>query len=1031
MYVGQRAHDERAALRFATELENSYYELATPLTVEYRLCDPPVLFEDRPRDGYEKLEEGAAWGEAWQVGWFHVTGRVPKGWAGQTVVARLEIDGEICIYDEEGCPVDGLTSTSIYFPNWLHDRHLLFEEASGGETIDFWFEATAAKMTGVDRKTDPPRDDDQRHGTYTAKARRLSLCVFDRQRWHLFLDANLLSLQMQAMPETSVRRKRLTKALCDARNCTAPGLTRETIAEARRILAPLLASPAAESDLRTVATGHAHLDTGWLWPIEEGIRKCSRTFSRQLAMLDRYPDYVFGASQAQHYAFVKERYPKLFERIKAAVAAGRWEVQGIMWVEADTNLIGAESMVRQVLYGHRFFRDELGVEPRNLWLPDVFGYSAALPAVLHDAGVTSMMTQKLSWNTYDRPPHHTFRWRGLTGGEVLVHFPPEDTYNSVLNPAQLMFARDNFEESAHLPAFLTLFGLGDGGGGPNDEIIEKGLRQRDLEGVPRVEFAHAQTLFDHFHDHANDLAAWQGELYLERHQGTLTTQAASKRYNRRLEHSLRAAEMVCASLPLADYPIETFTRLWRSLLLHQFHDILPGSSIHRVYEEAHEVYGQIEAELDALIAERSGRLVRADDKAITLINTLSCEYRGPVVLPGVASDESLTDQTGGVLPTEACDDGVIVNATIPALGCITLRRDGEGEQGPAEPIDDRVLENDLVRYEFDERGRLVRIFDKALGEEMMRPGMLGNRLVLHSDRSVFDTDAWDVEIAYESQPADEAQLDGPIRGSAGPVRQTLHMQWNLPDAPVRQAIHLSPHSKRLDFVTDVDWRPRHRMLRAEFEVDVHSDHASYEIQFGVIQRPTHRNTTWDFARYEVCGHRFADLSEPDRGVALLNDCKYGHKIHGNTISLNLLRSPTHPDPDADIGEHHFTYSLLPHVGPLAGSDVPNEARRLNQPPIVAAGACERDEVFPIAPPDADNIVVEAIKRSEDEPDAIVVRLYESLGVRTKTHLTLRGSPSTVDASNVLEQPGSPLPIEAGAVSLSFHPFEIKTLVIRP
>jgi len=1034
MYTGQRAHLERAAQRFVKALENSYYEPAVPLTLEYRITSPPTTFDERPRDGYQPLKPGQQWGTSWQVGWFHATGRVPDDWAGQTVVARLDIDGEICLFDPQGCPIDGLTSTSVYMPNWLHDRHLLFEPARGGEPVDLWFQASASKMTGLELDRDPARDDPDRFGTHTARLQRACLCVFDVERWRLFLDANTLLLQMEALPDTSVRRKRLIHTLSRAANAAAGGLTPQAIAQARAILKPLLDSPAAESDLTTIATGHAHLDTAWLWPLDEGIRKCARTFSRQAQLLDRYPDYVFGASQAQHYAFVKKHYPALYEKVKAHVKAGRWEVQGIMWVESDTNLISGESMVRQCLLGHRFFRDEFGVEPRNLWLPDVFGYSAALPGVLRDAGVTAMITQKLSWNVYNRPPHHTFRWAGIDGNHVVVHFPPEDTYNSVLNPARLMFARDNFEESDRCDRFLTLFGLGDGGGGPNDDILEIGQRQNHLEGVPRVTFAPAQDFFDHLVDHEERFDAWAGELYFERHQGVLTTQAKVKRCNRQIESALVALESLAATLPPERYPAAELDRIWKQVLLHQFHDILPGSSIHKVYQQAHETYASLAQQTQALLTDAAGHATTPDDGgAVTLINTLSTGYRGALELPATPHAHWV-DEQGRAVPTQATEQGTcLVSLDVPGLGRRTIRpgSGGDDDGSSLQRDRERVLENDHARYTFDEHGQLAGLFDKKLGLDLMTPAMRGNRLVMHSDQCVFENDAWDVEIEYENQPQHVATLDGEIERIVGPARQTLVMSLSLPDARITQRVHLGTHSARLDFETLVDWNPRHKMLRVYFDVDIHSDTASYEVQFGHVRRPTHRNTAWDYARYEVCGHGYADLSQPDRGVALLNDCKYGYKVHGQTMSLTLLRSPTFPDAEADLGQHEMTYSLLPHAGPLAGSSVLAEAHALNRQPLVVPGGVGDGDAlrFPVAPPDADHVVVSAIKRAEDDPETVVVRLYEAMGMHARTRVAIDPRYTAARASDVLERPGEPIALAGGAVVLDFKPFEIKTLLL--
>ncbi|MBS3761970.1 MAG: alpha-mannosidase, partial [Planctomycetes bacterium] len=797
---------------------------------------------------------------------------------------------------------------------------------------------------------------------------------------------------------------------------------------AKKCLEEVLNDPAAPSDLKTTAVGHAHIDTGWLWPVDETVRKCARTFARQISLMEDYPDYVFGASQAQHYAFVKEHYPGLYEKICQKVEEGRWEPQGGMWVEADCNVIGGESMVRQMLHGKNFFRDEFGVDVENLWLPDVFGYSAALPQILKKSGIDSLVTQKISWSQYNKFPHHTFVWEGIDGSEVVAHFPPEDNYNSTLNPGRLAYARDNFTEKGFLDEFLTLYGLGDGGGGPTEDIIEAGRRQKNLEGSPKVEFGPAQPFLDRLCDEKDRLERWVGELYLELHRGTLTTQAHNKKMNRAMELRLREIEWIYSCLPAENYPREELDSVWKRVLMNQFHDILPGSSIRRVYQDTRGDYESMWEDTERLAEEAGQRLFEPDPESVTLVNTLSEPYRRPVELPAEWSGCEVLDAHGNSLTAQSGKTGPIVSVEVPESAALTLKKgeksNHETEDRDAEPL---VLENELVRYEFAEDGTLSRAFDKKCERETIPDGESGNKLQLYRDRPVA-WDAWDVDIFYEEELLEQAELTDWERWPGGAVQETLHLEFAIGDSTIEQDIVLAVGSKQLEFRTSVDWREDHRMLRVSFPVAVFAQEASFEIQYGHVRRNTHRNTSWDMAKFESCAHRFVDLSEHDYGVALLNDCKYGHKVLGHVLDLNLLRSPTHPDPDADRGCHEFTYSLLPHTGNLAESCVFAEAAQLNQPVMVYDGMRVDDLAVPCRL-DGEGVALEVLKRGEKE-ECHIVRLYEQRGRRSRVALSLREGISEISETNLMEDSGEVLDCDGQRLELQFEPFEIRTLKLR-
>jgi alpha-mannosidase len=1011
---------EQRCEQFVERLKTFFYADATSLQAEYCVFEPPVAFHRRREGKYAPIQVGQTWGSNWQVAWFHIHGVIPEKWKGLPVVARLNLGGEGCIFDHEGTPVRAISVHSIWLPGFKRDRVPIVESAQGGEKIDLWIEVTAAQLFGLALLPDPSLSDPKRFGHLEARTEDLTLAVFRSEVWQLYLDAFVLNNLMKALPEKNVRRARILYALNRAIDVFQGDDS--TVAQAREILKPELAKKSNASDLKAYAVGHAHLDTAWLWPVSETVRKCARTFSTQIALLEQYPDYVFGASQAQHYAFTREHYPALFAKIKEQVAAGRWEVQGAMWVEPDCNLISGESMVRQLLYGKKFFEEELGVTPLNLWLPDVFGYSAALPQILKKSGIEFMVTQKLSWNQFNRLPHHTFLWRGIDGSEIIVHFPPEDTYNSELKPAGMIHAQQNFEERDRLDEFLVLFGIGDGGGGPTEDIIETGRRLRDLEGCPRVEFGHAQAMLDRLANQRGVLKRWVGELYFELHRGTLTTQALVKKMNRCLERKMRELEILYSLLPRTQYPAKELEAMWKKILLNQFHDILPGSSIAKVYETTHTEYRALQEQAHTLFQQAGEKLLEKQDGSVTLINTLSYLYQRPITLPATWTGFGLVDEKGQMVAVQETPSGPVLLADIPSLSAKTFRfvekKTSLPQSNPSDPL---VLENNFIRYEFALDGTIKRAFDKECRREAVSSG---NMIRLYEDRPL-NWDAWDIDIYYENQLLEQARLVAWQRLSSGPLIHELKLDFEIGASRVTQSVTLAANSKRLEFKTRVVWQERHKMLRVAFAVNVVSTEAAYEIQYGYVKRPAHRNTSWDLAKFEGAGHRFVDLSEQDYGVALLNDCKYGHKVFDGTMEMNLLRSPSSPDPEADRGTHEFTYCLLPHNHNLPDSCVFSEAAQLNQPVAMYPERAASKLAFPVML-DSDRVELEVIKKAEKD-DSLILRLYEPRGRRASCTLMFADLHVKVEETDLMEIVNAELEVNEGKVHLEFRPFEIKTL----
>ena len=1009
--------------RFHKRIARQILGESVPFEAEYAWSKNPVPVSERAGGLFKPIQEGKVWGQAWESAWFHLKAAVPKSWAGKTVVAHLDFTGEGLVVLPDGHLLQGITSGSIFDEEFSRDVVRLFDPAKGDENVELWVETSSNSLFGLFLDPDPAPGDPERFGHFESKVKHMRLCVFDKELWHLWLDLRVLIGLTKTLPEKGVRRLRLIR--CANQAIDAFGDDPRNAAKSRAILQKEMGKPAAPSDLSALAIGHAHIDTAWLWPIRETIRKCARTFSSQVRLIQTYPNYVFGASQPQQYEFVKEHYPNLYQKIKELVAKGRWEPLGGMWVEADCNIPNGESLVRQFLYGKNFFKDEFGVDVKNLWLPDVFGYSAALPQILKKSGIHYFLTQKISWNQVNDFPYHTFRWRGIDGTEVLAHFPPENNYNSQLTPEYIVFGRDNFKERDFVDEFISLFGVGDGGGGPKEENLEFGIRMADTEGAPKIKFGKAADFFDRLRQYEKDLPIWVGELYLEAHRGTLTTHALVKKMNRKLEQKLREVEFLWAMLPLEDYPKAALDKVWKNLLLNQFHDIIPGSSIHEVYETVHGEYREMLKTCETLASQAASRLFEADENALTLLNTLSVPFEGAIELP---SDwQGVKDEDGQSLPVQKEPDKTVALVSVPPQSFLTLKKASAKIEMPQKNNASLVLENHRVRYEFSDNGRLTHGWDKEARREILVSGQHGNLLTLYDDHPN-DSDAWEIEVFYENTPLESPREVKSERWADGPVRQGLHFQMKIGNSTLEQWVFLAENSKRLDFQTRVDWKEKHHMLRVAFPVAVQTTEAAFDIQYGYVRRNNHRNTSWDRARFEVPGHRYADLSESDYGVALLNDCKYGYKVVDNVLDLNLLRSPNNPDPDADQHVHEFTYSLLPHTGDLVHSDVWAEAARLNQGLAVFKGFRQHGLAFPCRV-EGDGVSLEVLKKAEKE-DALVLRVVETLGRRMHAYLSCQDKNKTLVETNLLEWTEEKTFSTAQPVGIDLGPFEIRTFKLK-
>ena len=1001
-------------------LKDYFIEDRTTLASKYAWSKNAVPFSEKNKLKYKPITKGKSWGKEWDSAWFCLNGQIKKEWRGKKIIADLDFSGEGLVYDPKGKEIQGITNASIWDQNFARTRVLIPKTCIKNNEVEIWVETAANSLFGIFVDVDPEQDNPKRHGTFDAKVETIDIGIFREDIWHLNLDVRILLGLIEKLEKDSTQRLRIINSLNKA--VIAFKDDKKDASSSRNILSAELNKRASSSELKVAAVGHAHIDTGWLWPVKETIRKCARTFTTQLDLIERYPDYVFGASMPQHYQFMKDFYPSIFKRIKAAVKKGQWELQGGMWVEADCNLISGESMVRQLLYGKIFFKKEFGVNVDNLWLPDVFGYSAALPQILKQAEIDYFLTQKISWNQFNDFPHQTFNWRGIDGTEILTHFPPENTYNSELDTKFLMPAQRTFKEKDKLNEFMSLFGVGDGGGGPKPENIELGKRLKNLEGAPKVSFDHAKNFFRRLNRKKNQLETWVGELYLELHRGTLTTHGLVKKQNRKLENKLKAVEFLWSNCDLKSYPQNNIDESWKKLMINQFHDIIPGSSINLVYKNTHKEYEGIHKTCDKLLNKSASILFKKDKNSFTLVNSLSYHFKGVVKIPNKYKGYQIISDDKISLATQQVNKDLVCFVDLEPFSFKTFSK-GQKEKSKTVNHSSLVLENNYVKYEFHKDGTLKSAYDKELKLNFL--GSNGNVLSLYEDRPL-NWDAWDIDFYYKDSLLETSKVERIEKVRAGVVNSSLNISYTIGNSTIKQHISLSNHSKRLDFNTSVDWKEKHKMLRVHFPTTITNEQATFDIQYGHVKRNTHKNTSWDKAKFEVVGHKYADLSNNDYGVALMNDCKYGYSIFDNTIDLNLLRSPNNPDADADIGYHEFVYSFYPHNKDLIRSNVIEESTLLNHSPIVFEGYKNLSTSSTITYK-GKGIEITAFKKSEYKNE-IIIRTVETLGRNSEGNIYLDGE---ITETNILEQKNINKPKRIKEkYFLKLKPFEIKTFKIK-
>ncbi|KAF9302865.1 Glycoside hydrolase, 38 vacuolar alpha mannosidase [Mortierella antarctica] len=947
-----------------------------------------ISFHEAIAHDFEKTTTGTSYGPSWSTHWFKLNLSIPAEWVGEQVELIWDSGSEAMVWSTDGIPRQGLTG----------DR-------------------------GNDRRVE-----------YTlVKKAEVEVAVPNKVAWHLFYDMQTILGMANELPSDSTRGQEALWTCNQIIDHFERHNLEGSLQKCLQIAKTFLSKTGPPSGHRITAVGNCHIDTAWLWPYAETRRKTARSWSTQLRLMEDYPEYVFVCSQAQQMEWLLEDYPMLFKQLQDAAKRGQFQPIGGSWVESDCNLPSGESLCRQFLYGQRFIERHFGERCRVSWLPDSFGYSAQLPQIARKSGCKYFFTQKLSWNNINKFPNTTFNWVGLDGTRILSHMAPCETYAAQADVGDMVRSIKNNHDLAFSNHSLLPYGNGDGGGGPQRAMLERLRRMKDTDGLPQCKMGGAETFFERVVESAHDLQEWKGELYFEFHRGTYTSQAPIKKYNRKLEILLREVEItstLCLGLGRdLSYPKADLDRLWKDVLLNQFHDVLPGSSIEMVNKDAREIYRKVELKghqllKDALDSLHEGpSLSEGPITGFSILNTLHWPRTEIIEAPsinGFQFAQYSLDKTTGYLKVEL---GGLKFTTVSQTQAKTEKEAVSVVHLASE--NEFVLENKWISAKFNDEGQLISLFDKREARELVPQGEIGNKLRLYDDVPPYWLN-WDIEI-YHLNTGRKAGTARARIGQIGPLRATIVVEHKLSEtSSATQTIVLTAISPRIEFHMKVNWDEVQTLLKVEYIWDIQSDFATYETQFGSLQRPTTYNTSLDSAKFEVCGHKYADLSEHGYGVALLNDCKYGHSCHGNTMRLSLLRSGKAPDANSDIGYHEFSYAILPHKGTFHEAQVVQEAFQFNIPPIVrpitsdSTQGIQRCSFFSLE--GSKNAIMDTIKRAEDSDD-VIIRIYEAFGGRAAFRLRSIFDITSVHRCNILED------IE-GAVRYNRQENSTELLVLR-
>ena len=966
-------------------------------TEEIQLAGPVdrIAFEEAKSLPYRSGGMGDALGPTFATFWYRIRIRVPHEWVGSRVDLAWSSNSEALLW-VDGRSVQGL--------NPGRETARLIDQTEGGEELTVYVEVACNHLLGPDGTPGlpwPVPTNRPSHWLQTCELRE-----FDPEAWDLYHDLRVLAelLFDRVPPQETVAiglgelplvrpaldsawAGRLLYDLNAVCNVLDPSDS-STWDRTRVLISKLLKVRNGGMCHELSAVGHAHIDTAWLWPVAEAYRKTVRTFSSVVRQMDEYPEFLFACSQAYQYACIERQNPDLFKLIREKVDAGQWIPVGGSFVEPDCNLPSGESFCRQFLFGQKYFESRFGKRCTEFWNPDVFGYAGQLPQIMRLAGIDNFITQKLSWNRFTSPPHHTFYWESPDGSRVLTHFPPADTYSGTCEISQLRYHAANYKDSDRGSDAYYLFGHGDGGGGPTPEMLETLRRAKDLLGVPRCKQRTPEDFFQRLRRNTRSIPTITGELYLQGHRATFTSQAMMKRGLRKSERLLHDVELVGVLGHYeanASFPRDKVNQLWEKLLLNQFHDILPGSSIAEVHEQARTDFASILEYGQAIREELLEHLAHSRNLSVEPLplNTTSVPRKDVVESPnrGLTLVESPPMGFGRYVDEELIEEPVTVEL-----------QDGKLH-----------LQNGLISAVLSETGQVIELTD--LSSDCQLLSSAGNTLVMHDDRPSL-WDAWDVEPSILETGSDCASADSCHIESQGPYRAEIVFQRQLGDNSVMtQTIRLDAASRRLEFHCDVQWQEEHKLLKVVFPTTVRADRATFEMPFGYAERPTHTNTSDDAAQFEVPGHRWADLSEPGRGLALLTDCKYGFSVHRGILNLSLLRAPTYPDENCDKGSHQFSYAVVPHQGDWRTGGVLPEAITFNQP-LLWVNRQETDSGRSFFDVEGE-LVLDTVKLAE-AGSGVVLRLYEPYGKQGSATLKTRLPFASASRSNVMEDELSPM-----------------------
>lgn len=990
-------------------------------------------------EGWDVIHTGDCWKGRDRYLWLHKEITIPEEWKGKRAVGVFDFGNTgagnncgfeaMCYINEK--PYQGVDANhkEVFFPEELY-----------GKTFSLTFRLWSGLEGGG-----VPRE--QEH-----KIARADLAYLDEKVDDFYYMGMLMLDTVNYLEKENPIRSELKCALdaaCLLIDWSYPGSEEfyESVHAADDDLNARVNAMDKNTLVKVKCVGHTHIDMAWLWRLKHTHEKASRSFSTVLRMMEMFPEYIFLQTQPQLYEYIKKDFPEIYEEIKKRVAEGRWEADGGMWVEADCNLTSGESLTRQILIGSKFIKDEFGKDVEYLWLPDVFGYSWALPQILKKSGIDMFMTTKISWNQYNRMPHDTFKWKGMDGSEVLTHFitTPEPwnepgswfyTYNGLLTAKTVKGVWDAYSEKDMNKELLISYGYGDGGGGVNRDLLERRRRIDKIPGLPSLETSRAGDYFRSLKKTVSEtdkyVNTWDGELYLEYHRGTYTSQGYNKRTNRKMELLYRKAEWLTAMNALRNGNLseaeqEKLTEGWKIILTNQFHDIIPGSSIHEVYEDCRKDYAIVENIADSVIDDYRKAALTADDQAYTIYNASGWNLDEIVEIP-VNAEGVFTDKNGTELVSQRAGDVTYVQTKdVPAMGHDTVffTPGATAEKEAAFTVNGREIETPFYSIVLNEKGQIEKLFDKENNRSVLAEGAKGNVLQMFEDKPI-DNDAWDIDIFYQQKERDIDDLVSFEVAECGALRLVIRMKWNYMNTVIAQDMILYSTERRIDFKTEVDFKERQQLMKVAFPVDIRTTYATYDIQYGNVRRPNHWNTSWDQARFESVGHRFADLSERNYGVALMNDCKYGYDVKDNVLRLSLLRSGKQPDHLQDLGHHTFTYALLPHTGDFVAGGVVESAYALNNPMDAVCGkeAAVSGSFFTI---DNDQIEIDAVKKSEDGK-YLVVRFHDFAGAKQNVTLKPEFGFKAWAEGDLRERPLEEM--KNTEIAMNLHPYEIKTLLFE-